>query len=309
MKLSNLISARNILVEQRSRDACEASLKNILNIYDVMRSLPISHKDVIPELEQVSKSLIAFHEAIADQINQYNVMIKEREAEYFAASTRLYSEEMCYESTEYILNRKLPVNDEIKKFIKTRLNRLVHSFYPGAIIRPAREEFVKDMVGYSPLYVLDQNMDLLAPSIENFNEAYQNRLCAYTFKESTDQPMLDSLPDNQFGAFFIYGYFNFRPIEIVQAFLKEIYQKLKPGGFVAFTYNDCNFMHGILSTEKSYTCYMNGDHIRQYARYLGFEVLYEFHNDGIDWLELKKPGELQSMRGGQCYARISRHAD
>jgi hypothetical protein len=41
---------------------------------------------------------------------------------------------------------------------------------------------------------------------------------------------------------------------------------------------------------------------------MGFEIIFEHSGQGnITWLELKKPGEIQSIRGGQALAKIVAH--
>jgi hypothetical protein len=43
------------------------------------------------------------------------------------------------------------------------------------------------------------------------------------------------------------------------------------------------------------------------VEFIGFEI-FESYNEpltNVSWLELKKPGELTSLRGGQCLAEIN----
>jgi hypothetical protein len=45
--------------------------------------------------------------------------------------------------------------------------------------------------------------------------------------------------------------------------------------------------------------------IKQYALDSGFDIIYEHHADeNIHWLELQRPGNKESLRGGQALASI-----
>ena len=74
---------------------------------------------------------------------------------------------------------------------------------------------------------------------------------------------------------------------------------------MAFNFNDCDYASGVLLAEHFYSCYTPGKLVKQYIESIGYETLYEAHTvDGLHWLEIKKPGTLQSIRGGQTLATI-----
>jgi hypothetical protein len=50
--------------------------------------------------------------------------------------------------------------------------------------------------------------------------------------------------------------------------------------------------------------YITGSQIKKLADSVGFELNFEHSDRGFDWLELRKPGELQSIRGGQALGKI-----
>ena len=75
-----------------------------------------------------------------------------------------------------------------------------------------------------------------------------------------------------------------------------------------FTYNDCDYGHNIVLAEKNYMCYTPGKIIKAYIEHIGFEITFEHFGKGdVTWLEIKKPGEIQSIRGGQALAKIVAH--
>jgi SAM-dependent methyltransferase len=161
------------------------------------------------------------------------------------------------------------------------------------------------MVAYDPLYLVDLSHDYLTPAMNKFNEQYQNRLRPYVVREELDQEILSKIPDNQFGMCLAYNYFNFRPFEILKKYLAEIYQKLKPGGILAFTFNDCDRPSAVMLVENYYGCYTPGYLVQELAISMGYEIVYSWNDPGpVTWLELKKPGELTSLKGGQTLAKI-----
>jgi SAM-dependent methyltransferase len=160
-------------------------------------------------------------------------------------------------------------------------------------------------VPLDPLYVIDQHEELLVPSVSKFDGSYQRRLRQYIIDDRHDKKILRLLPDNQFGFVFAYNYFNYRPLSLIFKYLDELYVKLRPGGRVIFTYNDCDFSPAVILAERSFMCYTPGRHIRAHAEQLGYTIEMNCVNPAnAAWMELKKPGEIESLRGGQTLAKI-----
>ena len=138
-----------------------------------------------------------------------------------------------------------------------------------------------------------------------FNEQYQNRLRTYTINERQDTAVLNKLPDGQFGLVFAYNFFNFKPFEVIKKYFAEIYQKLRPGGIFALTFNDCDRDKGVMLVEQHFCCYTPGYLVRELAQSIGFEIVFSWTDGGpTTWLELRKPGEFESLRGGQALAKV-----
>jgi hypothetical protein len=212
---------------------------------------------------------------------------------------------MCYDTTEHILNRKLRCDPESAELLQGRILRYTDWRVPGLIFRPALEQHVEQLVPLDPLYMIDNNLELLEPACQGFTEEYRRRLRLYTAEEILGKPILALLPDAQFGYCFAYNYFNYKPLELICQYLDELWKKLRPGGVVFFTYNDCDRAHGVALAERSYMCYTPGSLIQEHAETLGFELMHR-HNGPADvaWFEFQKPGEIDSLRGGQTLARI-----
>jgi hypothetical protein len=173
------------------------------------------------------------------------------------------------------------------------------------ILHPGTESWIHHMVSNDPLYLVDESHDLLEPTMLQFNELYQRRLRPYVIREDRDQNILWQLPNNQFGVVLAWNYFNYRPFELIRQYLTEFYAKLHPGGKLLMTYNDCDRWPGVLAVESSAGLYTPGSLIRSFAESLGFEQTFIYHNNGPwTWVEFSKPGEWDSLRGGQALAKI-----
>jgi SAM-dependent methyltransferase len=124
-------------------------------------------------------------------------------------------------------------------------------------------------------------------------------------REDQEQDILWQLPDNQFGLVLAWNYFNHRPFEIVRRYLIELYRKMRPGGMLLMTYNDCDRWQGVKAVEAQVGLYTPGSLIQGFAESLGFEQRFIYHDEGPwTWIEFRKPGEWQSLRGGQTLAKI-----
>ena len=227
---------------------------------------------------------------------------------------RNYTEYERYLETDYAqteeylgLHRNKPVRRaaDTESALKSRVANYCDWKHPAMIIHPMMEPFIHEMTASDPLYLVDESHYLLEPTLEQFNPVYQNRLRPYVIKESFSHPVLNRLPDQQIGFCLVYNYLDYRPFELVKIYLEEIYQKLLPGGVLAMTFNDCDRYKAVILAEKYYARYTPGKMVRNWAQYVGFEETFCHHDDSpITWLELRKPGELTSLRGGQALAEI-----
>jgi hypothetical protein len=205
-----------------------------------------------------------------------------------------------------ILNSQLDLSDTSINIIKGRVANYATWKYPASIFRPSLTPFVDIMLANDPLYLVDEHQDLLSTITTTFNTSYQNRLRKYIISDHSDNCILDKLPDNQFAFFLIYNYFNYKPCEIIRRYLEEIYQKLKPGGVVGMTFNNCDKSNAVKSAENSVCSYTPGHIVFGMAKNIGYQQIFYLDDPGASsWIELQKPGTLSSLRGGQTLAKIN----
>ena len=320
MKLSELIAFRNRLEEFPVSDAKQIA-DHKLNI--LMHTVKQPHE---PSMVQLTQTFVPGLEdklkEIHNSFNNFSVgieqlkrhvqnQIAEQEKHWFQESYRLFEEAEECEKTDQILygrkveGRKSEQTLESEDMLRARLSNYADWRWPGMIIRPGIEDFIENMVGCDPLYLIDREYDLLQPSLSRFTPIYQNRLRCYTTNDWSNEPILNKIPNNQFGVCLVCNVFNYRPLEIIRRYLEEIYQKLRPGGALLMTYNDCDRAHAVMLVEQFCTSYTPGYLIRDLTQNVGFEFVHTWSDGGPSvWLELRKPGKLLSNRGGQAIAAI-----
>lgn len=232
-------------------------------------------------------------------------LIDSVEPEYFAKSYQLYEQFFSQDRADYILERQLEITNETRSYLHGRIRNYGDWHHPGLIIRPGCEDWIEDLVACDPLYLVDRDIDFLEPIMSRFNEDYRRRLRPYLMKDNSDDLICQHLPDGQIGFCLAYYYFNFKPFEVVRSNLDEIFKKLKPGGTIAFTFNNCDHAGAVELVERNYMCFTPGKLLLSLCESLGFEVRQIYQLDAAcTWVEMSKPGTLTSLRGGQSLARI-----
>jgi SAM-dependent methyltransferase len=309
MKLSELVAFRNQLNDldiDQARNHARLDLGQFKHAVENNFIKVGQYQDQInQQYEAILNQIGQFGSTIEDLKQEISELITETEKPYFTESYRLYEEMTANDSPEYILQRRPELSKETENFLISRIQFYTSWQFPAMIVRPGTESFIKHLVSYDPLYLIDTDRELLTPVVKQFNSEYQQRLRTYVVSESCDSKMLDRIPDQQFGFCLMYNFFSYKPLEIIRGYLEEIYQKLRPGGILALSFNDCNRPAGVDLCERNFACYMTGSLMESLTRTIGYEQVFSWHDRGpTTWLELRKPGTLTSLRGGQTLAKI-----
>ena len=308
MKLSDLIHYRNNLVTNTNREYrwtldnyIDLQLRNVR--HDVSVRNEFEHL-LETSCGQVHQSLQQLESTLDTVIRGVNDLIARVEPDYFVRSYRWYTQESSFETVDYILNRRLQVPETELEGLKHCIKNLSDWRYPALCIRPGKEEHIRWLVPCHPLYMVDTDHELLRPALEQFNPKYQRHLRAYAVKEQQTS-LFDFIPDGQLGLVYAYYFFNFRPLEVIRQYLVELYHKLRPGGSLVFTFNNCDLSYGVKLSESSFCCYTPGGMLENLAQSLGYQhVRTENTSTGLFWMHLTKPGDFNTLRGGQTLAKI-----
>jgi hypothetical protein len=316
MNLTELIRLSNRLESLTMQDLQQDSKHRfdlILDQIDVPQAeIDTGFQQRLTEKNHALQSLfISFEQELSDMKERVGQLIQDQGQAWLH---RNYTEYERYLETRYAqtadylgLHRNKPIRrpEDTDTMLKNRIATYCDWHHPAMIIHPMLEPFIHEMTASDPLYLVDESHYLLEPTMNQFNQQYRHRLRPYVIEESFDQPILSRLPDQQIGFCLVYNYLDYRPFELVKIYLAEIYQKLLPGGIVGMTFNDCDRYQAMQGVEQGITGYTPGSLVRAWATYLGFEEIFCHHDNGSSvWLELRKPGELTSLRGGQALAKI-----
>ena len=318
MKLSELVAYRNHLsgfdvntIQYTARHKLEEIVYNVQNSVIQPRAFTQTLQE---DQTRVITAFDHFSSTLVELISELDSMIETAEKTQYAESTRLYNEAVARygqldeptnkKVNQQILDRRMPMTADVHQMISNRIKSHVDWKYPGLIIRPGVETFISDLVALDPLYLVDYSTELLQPALSTFPEEYQRRLRVYE-QDPCSSNVLNALPDNQFGMCLAFNFFEFTPLEVVEQYLRNIFNKLRPGGILAMTFNDCDRAHCVALVEKNFCFYTPGQRVKATAKSIGYRQMFSWTDMGnLTWLELRKPGELESIRGGQTLAKI-----
>lgn len=309
MKLSELVHYKNLLEKYTPDD-----LPSVINgAAGHARHLILENDIQFPHLTQklnqdyqsILGSFDRFKNTIAEIQTEIQNLIDSIESEYFSKSYQLYEQFLCQDEPDYILNRRLILTDETIDYLHGRIRFHGDWHYPAVILRPGLEDWVNDLVACDPLYLVDREIDMLTPAMNRFNPDYQRRLRIYLIQKSDDNQPLKYLPDGQMGFCLAYNFFNFKPFEVIRSYLEELYQKLRYGGTLAFTFNNCDRSGAVELVERNFMCYTPGRLLLALCESIGYQIVQTYQLDAAcTWVEVCKPGKTVSVRGGQSLAKI-----
>lgn len=168
--------------------------------------------------------------------------------------------------------------------------------------------FSNYMVANDPLYFCDVDESLITNVTEQFNSIYSNRIRKYVISDNN----LTELPKNQFGFIFSWWFFNFVDIVTMEQYLTDIFNLLRPGGTLMFSYNNSDLPESAKLVDMKLMTHTPYRHISKLCQKLGFEITSchdEPNSDSlvqyISWVEIKKPGNLQTVKLKQVLGQIS----
>jgi SAM-dependent methyltransferase len=165
--------------------------------------------------------------------------------------------------------------------------------------------YIDDMVSGDPLYIAGANFNYLLKWIEKYPKIYQKRLRMYNIFKGN----LSQLPQQQFGFIFCWELFNLLSIAQVEQYIKNIYNLLKPGGVLMFSYNNAEIEQTARMIDAKFFPWASKNYINQILISLNYEIINFIDlelDDGTynSWVEVKKPGELHTIKKHQVLGKI-----
>lgn len=311
MKLSELRGYLNAIKEVDT-DHMSLTLKN--NIADIQTTLDTLHIDYNGSRTRINKHFNHVFELIRkienelnDFINHLEKDLENKDQSYIDKSQAIY-ESGQLDSADYVLERArtntmVRDQDAFKYFID-RMKPYIDWRFPGLHVRPGNGLITDWMKGCDPLYLVDHTKDHFKDVEQEFNPAYQNRLRYYTCDDAKAEPFED-LPQQQFGIVVVYDFFNYQTLDVVTRYLQSIWNILADGGTLMFTFNNGDTNQGLVRTENNYACHQPARMLVDILNTIGYEILFQCDQyPDVSWMEVRKPGVLLTLRGGQSLAEI-----
>lgn len=291
----------DILLRQISTDLAT-------NDYDndkLKESMGYKHQEILKILQNWNDDLNSFKKNLKKTVDEY--------AKPYYEKSKIVYEHNCklprLEKLSRLKDSDLLYNEESKKILISRIRNNVSAGYACCQIQPGYGEITKEIVAGTPLYIMEEEDFPSVVNTDFFNEIMTKRINWYSYHENHDDPM-HKLPQGQIGCFIVVDFFNSKTVEVIQKYLKSIYTALRPGGVVIFTYNNCDYPKGLDKVDDMYYCYTTEEEMTALCEEVGYKLVdsvtrgYDELDNGISWLEIKKPGELTTIRAGQGLAQI-----
>lgn len=305
-RLSKIISSRNSFshVNWKLLNENVEHLTRKLNNSTKLDGLTIDVSDIHHELNKIEQSINAIKDLSTKKLEDYTNLIKENEKDYLIKSYNLYEKNyLNAPSSERKDLNKLYKHTEYYDEIENKINQMTSWTFPGLLLNPDHNDgqWVNSLVACDPLYLVDEHQDILKETLDKFNENYQKRLRTYDINYHN----YDLLPNNQFGLIVAINYFEFIPYSVQKDIFQKLFELLRPGGTILFSYNNCEMSGSCILTEQNLRCYMTKSRLLFLTEGLGFSIIE--CNDrypNFSYAIIKKPGTLTHNRAGQTLGKI-----
>lgn len=305
MKFSELVELRERLQQEYSTDSISSSLALLHNTITGIKDTTTG-ADFKSELDSLNQDLARIDSVIKFNNNRYQeilAMVEQRisqeSAKFF---TENYSLELKYDAVENIRKvRVMPISNEVKKDLITRIQLHSSWEYPSLEIGCRDGDWTQYLIAADPLYLVDQYKEFIHSSTSQFTEAYKNRVRTYLIENHNLSP----LPENQMRFVFCWNYLNYCSLDTVKEYLKEVKRILRPGGVFLFSYNDGDRPGCAGMAENFFMSYIPKTMLIPLCESLGYEVVDDQARDRtVSWLEIRKPGELKTNKAHQVLGEI-----
>ncbi len=315
MKLSELVKLRNDLTQLSfvaSRMALEEVDRHLSSIHDA--SLRHDYKDqlskILKVVDYVENELFVTENQIPEIIKQIDLELIERTNEYLDTGYSINGIPFCHSmSVECERTIKLlPMHNETRAEVIVRSRKYTDWRYPALEIGPGDGTWTEHLIAGDPLYIADVHREFLDNTLNKFNPVYKNRVRPYLIgADGISDTDLSALPQNQFGFIFAWNVFNYFPLNYTKLMLDQCMKLLRPGGVMMFSFNNCDIVRCAEYAENGLASWMPQTLLVNTCKELGFEVITVASiEETVNWIEIKKPGELKTVKAHQVLGEIVR---
>jgi len=307
MALYDLVMLRKQLKENLVVDS---AVDELLMLHTRINNIKLQVPVLAPEHASYINQLLEHYDNIIDMTVKPSIELEEElkliDSQINQITTELFENndelEVRYGDVNFVrVSRRMYINEDIEKLIKQRISLYTDWKYPCLEIGCRDGEWTQHLVAADPLYIVDRHKEFLSSTSSRFTNEYQRRLRPYHLSDND----LTMLPLNQFGFIFSWGYFNYITLKTIDKYLSQIINLLKPGGVFMFSYNDADTPSGAGMAENFAQTYVPKSSLIKLIKSNEFEIVKEFHNgDNVNWIEIKKPGILHTVKAHQVMGEI-----
>jgi SAM-dependent methyltransferase len=304
MKLSELVDLRERLKASFFLDPVLASIDNLrLNLGIASQGASEEYSgmlnDLIKDYRDIRTAVLTPTERVQQIIDAINAEINAKSSAFFLNN---YEEELRYEDPNNIRKiRVMYIPSHAQQEIESRIALYSSWKYPALEIGCRDGEWTRFLVASDPLYLTDEHQAFLDTALASYAPEYQRRVRPYLINNDE----YGILPQKQFNLVFSWNHFNYKTFESVKKILRQVYNLLRPGGVFMFSYNNGDLPAGAAYAENYFMSYIPRSMLIPACQQLGFEVVHaQDHEPAVSWLELRRPGELFTVKGHQAMGVI-----
>lgn len=323
MKISQLVNLRHKLEQLSMLASTELSAATTKITFDADKiNQSISVFPFTDTIDSVVLELINNIVSINDNSQKINPSVATAITEIDKEITRLAQP---YYQSGYIINdapapiqvtidneqliRVLPLDEGSKGMLLNIARGYTDWHYPTLEIGPGHGEWTEHLIAGDPLYIVDIRQGYIDSTLSKFNDVYKRRIRPYVVKEGEGNNFVDLsvLPQEQFGFVFAWNVFNYFPLVELTSYLREVWNVLRPGGVMMFSYNNCDIPICAYNVEVGFKSWMTKNLLIDTCKNLGFDIIDAQSASGaeeVHWIEIKKPGKLRTVKAHQAMGRI-----
>lgn len=309
-KLTQLVHLREQLTQSYDPAPTANELIHLTDRIDSIMAEDVSkdHRDL---LENFLCDFDELHIRLQENKNKFNAIIDKINSEIGNEGTKFFSDNYGLElrveaeATNIIRNvRVMELSESLQSEILSRVQMYGDWHYPGLEIGCRDGEWTRHLVANDPLYIVDHYREFLDSTQSKFTPEYQNRIRPYLIQDQD----LSALPQGQMGFVFCWNYLNYRSLDTVKEYLKLVKDLLRPGGTFMFSYNNGDIPECAGYADGHWMSYIPKSMLLPMCEMLGYDVILarDIRGEGtsISWLELRKPGELETVKAHQVMGEI-----
>ena len=304
-KLSDLVKFKNYLLDNLDNFDLYSSIEDKIELVNKTKKIFPERSDYLDEKINDYLTVGIQSKKILDKIDanvsQLNIEIDN------TADLMFNNKEYRDRFSENNIFRNLTLSIELQSWVESKITRHSDWHYPAMQINPRSKKWIDTMVAADPLYLAHISIPAIKELIKDYPGLYQTRLRLYEI----DNRDFSKLPQNQFSFVLCWDMFNYLSADKIEQYLKEVFQLLRPGGHFVFSYNNCDLEGPALAAELQAASFVTARWLVKLCDEIGYE-LNELHDvetvdaftTHISWVEIKKPGNLRTVKAAQALAQI-----